>query len=77
MTTEPALERMTTLYQRAFAEFGDAALLKALKPMPNPLPAHALAVVYCLRQYPDTKAQLLAEQLDAARLAVLEGRLIL
>ena len=72
----PPLETLAALYNRAFEQFGNSAL-RAVKPMPNPRPAHALTVIYCLRNYNSTAAHLLAERLEETRLDVLKGRVIL
>ncbi len=69
----PVCECMQTLYRQAFDDFGETAL-HCLKPVSNPMPAHALAVIYCLRSYGDSRAWKLATELEDARVAVLQSR---
>jgi hypothetical protein len=73
MTPQPPLECMATLYRQAFEDFGENAL-RGIVPLPGPKPAHALAVIHCLRSYGDSRAWQLANKLQDAREAVLQGR---
>jgi hypothetical protein len=66
-------EYLATLYCHAFRDFGETAL-HGLTPIPDPKPSHALAVVHCLRNYGDSRAWQLANELQAAREAVLQSR---
>jgi hypothetical protein len=66
------LECMATLYRQSFETFGDTAL-RNMTPMPDPKPAHALAVIYNLRSYGDSRAWQLANELNEAREAVVKS----
>jgi len=54
-----------TLYRKAFAEYGASALWSS-RPVPNPAPEDALAIVYSLRLEGDLRARFLAEQIEQA-----------
>jgi hypothetical protein len=53
------------LYERAFAEFGAAALWNR-QPVADPTPDDALAVARALRREGDMNARRLAEDIEAA-----------
>jgi hypothetical protein len=67
---------MAALYRRAFDDFGESAL-RSLIAIPDPKPAHALAVIHCLRAYGDSQAWQLANELKDAREVVLQPRISL
>ena len=60
-TTAP--EDLLNLYYRAFEEFGASALWSS-KPVPNPTPADALAIMHSLRVEGNLEARRLAEQIE-------------
>lgn len=62
-TPEP--EDLTTLYRRAFEEFGASALWSS-KPAPDPTPADALAITRSLRVEGNLEARRLAERIERA-----------
>ena len=62
-TTQP--EDITTLYRRAFEEFGPSALWSS-KPVSDPTLADALAITNSLRVEGDLNARRLAEQIERA-----------
>ena len=53
------------LYQKAFADYGASALWSS-RPVPNPAPEDALAIVNSLRLEGDLQARFLAEQIEQA-----------
>lgn len=59
------LRDLRRLYERAFAEFGAAALWNR-RPVANPSPGDALAVARALRREGDMDARRLAEDIEAA-----------
>jgi hypothetical protein len=67
---EPAPPEYAVLYRRAFEEFGAAALWSS-RPVAEPTPADALAVVYSLRVEGNLQARRLAEQIEQACRAAL------
>jgi len=62
---DPTLRNLRRLYERAFAEFGAAALWNR-QPVPDPTPGDALAVARALRREGDMGARRLAEDIEAA-----------
>jgi len=56
-------EDLTTLYHRAFAEYGTRALWN-LRPVQNPTPADALAITQPLRTHGKMDGRRLAEQIE-------------
>ncbi len=57
-------EDLTTLYHRAFAEYGTIALWN-LRPVPNPTPADALAITQPLRTHAKIPGRRLAERIES------------
>ncbi|MEO8727220.1 MAG: hypothetical protein ABI383_13985 [Acidobacteriaceae bacterium] len=53
------------LYRRAFQQFGPSALWSS-RPVLNPTPADALAIVHSLRVEGNLEARRLAEQIERA-----------
>ena len=62
---ETNLRDLRRLYERAFAEFGTAALWNR-QPVADPTPGDALVVARALRREGDMKARRLAEDIEAA-----------
>jgi len=56
-------EDLTTLYHRAFAEYGTVALWN-LRPVQNPTPADALAITQALRTHGKMAGRRLAERIE-------------
>jgi len=56
-------EDLTTLYHRAFAEYGTVALWN-LRPVQNPTPADALAITQALRTHGKMDGRRLAEKIE-------------
>jgi predicted lipid carrier protein YhbT len=67
-TTEPA--DFTSLYRRAFAEYGTQALWNK-RLLDEPTPEDALVIARALRIEGDREARLLAEQIEQACRATL------
>lgn len=67
VTGVPAMyeDELTTLYRRAFSEFGTSALWSS-RPVCAPTPADALAITCSLRTEGNLQARQLAEQIEAA-----------
>ncbi len=63
--TSAAQRDLLLLYERAFAEFGAAALWSRRR-LAEPTPADALAVARALRREGDMQARRLAEAIEAA-----------
>lgn len=57
--------KLTTLYLRAFSEFGMSALWSS-RPVCAPTPADALAITRSLRTEGNLQARQLAEEIEAA-----------
>jgi hypothetical protein len=62
---DSSVRDLRRLYQRAFAEFGAAALWNR-RPVVDPTPGDALAVARALRREGDMNARRLAEDIEAA-----------
>ena len=62
---ETSLRDLRRLYERAFAEFGTAALWNR-QPVADPTPYDALVVARALRREGDMNARRLAEDIEAA-----------
>ena len=67
MSSDPLrqLEDLASLYRRAFRDYGAIALWSS-RPVPDPTPADALAIVRSLRVEGDGAARRLAEQIEQA-----------
>jgi hypothetical protein len=63
MVNAPNLE-VTSLYRRAFAEYGTEALWN-LRPLDEPSPADALAITKALRTHGGMAGRRLAEQIES------------
>lgn len=65
MSTEPEQsEDLTSLYRRAFAEYGTRALWN-MRPVEHPTPADALAITGALRTHGRMDGRRLAERIEA------------
>lgn len=62
---EPADDMLTTLYRRAFAEFGQSALWSS-QLVGTPSPGDVLEITHSLRVEGNLVARHLAEQIEAA-----------
>ena len=62
---QPTDDVLTTLYRRAFAEFGQSSLWSS-QPVGTPTPGDALAITHSLRVEGSLAARRLAEQIEAA-----------
>lgn len=56
---------LRALYRRAFADYGASALWSS-RPVTDPAPDDALAIVYSLRLEGDLHARFLAEEIEQA-----------
>lgn len=63
--TPSALEDFTTLYRRAFAQYGARALWN-MRPLEEPTSADALAITKALRTHGGMDGRRLAEQIEKA-----------
>ena len=70
MTEPTRVPEFAILYQRAFEEFGAAALWSS-KPVANPTPDDAMAITHSLRVEGNLQARRLAEQIEQACRAAL------
>ncbi len=61
--TPQQLDDFTSLYRRAFAQYGAQALWN-MRPMENPTPADALAITQALRTHGGMEGRRLAEQIE-------------
>lgn len=59
------MDDLTTLYCRAFQEFGPSALWSS-RPVPDPTPTDALAITRSLRVEEGLRARQLAEDIEQA-----------
>lgn len=68
MKDTPTQEDVTTLYRRAFAEYGTQALWN-MRPVEDPTPADALAITRALRTHGGIGGRRLAERIEKLCLA--------
>jgi hypothetical protein len=61
--TPPDPEDFTSLYRRAFAQYGTQALWN-MRPIEDPTPADALAITKALRTHGGMDGRRLAEQIE-------------
>lgn len=69
MNTEKPETDITSLYQKAFKDYGASALWSSA-PVPNPTPEDALAITRSLRVEGNLQARRLAEQIEQVCRAV-------